>query len=201
MTWRAAVLTIFPEMFPGALGLSLAGKALAEGRWVLDVIDIRDFATDKHRSVDDTPAGGGAGMVMRTDIATAAIDAAARRARRANALSLRAAPLTQARVRARARLARSCSATASGASMRVLDAWHRRSFMAITFCRRRVGQVLIDARAALARWARRDNSRERASPQDCWNIRITRPRSGPHNPSAAPASQEDCRVAARTGEG
>ena len=76
MTWRATVLTIFPEMFPGPLGLSLAGKALAEGKWALETIDIRDFATDKHRSVDDTPSGGGAGMVMRADIAAAAIDAA-----------------------------------------------------------------------------------------------------------------------------
>ena len=74
--WRATVLTIFPEMFPGPLGLSLAGKALADGKWALETIDIRDFATDKHRSVDDTPAGGGAGMVMRADIAAAAIDAA-----------------------------------------------------------------------------------------------------------------------------
>lgn len=103
MTWRAAVLTIFPEMFPGALGLSLAGKALAEGKWALEVIDIRGFATGKHRSVDDTPAGGGAGMVMRADIAAAAIDAA-----RASAgpgtptlyLSPRGSPLTQPRVRA-----------------------------------------------------------------------------------------------------
>jgi tRNA (guanine37-N1)-methyltransferase len=76
MTWRATVLTIFPEMFPGPLGLSLAGKALADGKWALSTIDIRDFAADKHRSVDDTPAGGGAGMVMRADIAAAAIDAA-----------------------------------------------------------------------------------------------------------------------------
>jgi tRNA (guanine37-N1)-methyltransferase len=74
--WRATVLTIFPEMFPGPLGLSLAGKALADGKWALDTIDIRDFAADKHRSVDDTPAGGGAGMVMRADIAATAIDAA-----------------------------------------------------------------------------------------------------------------------------
>ncbi|HEX2447882.1 MAG TPA: tRNA (guanosine(37)-N1)-methyltransferase TrmD [Methyloceanibacter sp.] len=74
--WRATVLTIFPEMFPGPLGLSLAGKALADGKWALDVIDIRAFAIDKHRSVDDTPAGGGAGMVMRADIAATAIDAA-----------------------------------------------------------------------------------------------------------------------------
>jgi len=75
MTWRATVLTLYPEMFPGVLGLSLAGKALSEGKWELEPIDIRSFATDRHRSVDDTPAGGGAGMVMRADMAAAAIDA------------------------------------------------------------------------------------------------------------------------------
>ncbi len=73
MTWRASVLTLFPEMFPGPLGLSLAGKALATGRWSLDPVNIRDFATDKHRTVDDTPFGGGAGMVMRPDIIEAAV--------------------------------------------------------------------------------------------------------------------------------
>ena len=76
MAWRATVLTIFPEMFPGPLGSSLAGKALTEGKWALEAIDIRGFGTDKHRSVDDAPSGGGAGMVMRADIAAAAIDAA-----------------------------------------------------------------------------------------------------------------------------
>jgi len=76
MAWRATVLTIFPEMFPGPLGSSLAGKALTEGKWALEASDIRGFATDKHRSVDDAPSGGGAGMVMRADIAAAAIDAA-----------------------------------------------------------------------------------------------------------------------------
>lgn len=100
--WRATVLTIFPEMFPGPLGLSLAGKALAEGKWQLDAIDIRDFATGKHRSIDDTPSGGGAGMVMRTDIAATAIDAA-RAAAPAETptiyLSPRGRPLTQGRVR------------------------------------------------------------------------------------------------------
>jgi tRNA (guanine37-N1)-methyltransferase len=100
--WKAAILTLFPEMFPGPLGLSLAGKALADGRWALSIADIRDFATDKHRSVDDTPAGGGAGMVMRADIAACAIDAA-REAMPATAptiyLSPRGAPLTQARAR------------------------------------------------------------------------------------------------------
>src|SRR6185312_8689132 len=100
--WRATVLTIFPEMFPGPLGLSLAGKALAEGKWALRTIDIRDFATDKHRSVDDTPAGGGAGMVMRADIAGAAIDAARTGAKPGMPtlyLSPRGTTLTQARVR------------------------------------------------------------------------------------------------------
>lgn len=100
MTWRATVLTLFPEMFPGPLGLSLAGKALADGTWALDTLDIRDFATDKHRSVDDTPAGGGAGMVMRADIAAAAIDAARAKAAPGTPtiyLSPRGAPFTQQR--------------------------------------------------------------------------------------------------------
>ena len=74
--WRATVLTLFPDMFPGPLGVSLAGKALASGLWVLEARDIRDSATDRHRSVDDTPAGGGPGMVLRADVLAAAIDAA-----------------------------------------------------------------------------------------------------------------------------
>lgn len=73
--WRATVLTLFPEMFPGPLGASLAGKALASGLWALEARDIRDSATDRHRSVDDTPAGGGPGMVLRADVLAAAIDA------------------------------------------------------------------------------------------------------------------------------
>ena len=71
--WRASVLTLFPEMFPGPLGLSLAGKALANGLWSLDPVNIRDFAGDRHRTVDDTPFGGGAGMVMRPDVTDAAV--------------------------------------------------------------------------------------------------------------------------------
>ncbi len=74
--WTARVLTLFPEMFPGPLGLSLAGKALERGIWALDVLDIRDFARDKHRAVDDAPFGGGAGMVMRPDVLDAALVAA-----------------------------------------------------------------------------------------------------------------------------
>lgn len=74
--WQAQVLTLFPEMFPGPLSVSLAGKALAQGIWALETLDIRDFARDKHRAVDDTPAGGGPGMVMRPDVLAGAIDAA-----------------------------------------------------------------------------------------------------------------------------
>ena len=76
MSWRATVLSLFPAMFPGPLGQSLAGRALADGIWALEARDIRDAATDRHRSVDDTPAGGGPGMVMRADVLAAAIDAA-----------------------------------------------------------------------------------------------------------------------------
>jgi tRNA (guanine37-N1)-methyltransferase len=76
--WRATVLTLFPEMFPGPLGISLAGKALESGKWALETVDIRDYASDKHRSVDDTPFGGGPGMVMRPDVVDAAIAAAIR---------------------------------------------------------------------------------------------------------------------------
>ena len=98
--WRASVLTIFPEMFPGPLGQSLAGKALVSGLWSLDVIDIREHATDKHRSVDDTPAGGGPGMVMKADVLARAVDAAEAASRPRILMSPRGAPLTQSRVEA-----------------------------------------------------------------------------------------------------
>src|SRR5262244_355061 len=103
--WRASVLTIFPDMFPGPLGQSLAGKALAAGLWQLDAVDIRAHATDKHRTVDDTPAGGGPGMVMKADVLARAIDAAlgAGDARPRLLMSPRGLPLTQARVEALAR--------------------------------------------------------------------------------------------------
>ena len=97
MPWRASILTIFPEMFPGPLGLSLAGKALAAGIWSLETIDIRAHATDKHRSVDDTPAGGGPGMVMKPDVLARAIDSVADDRPRL-LMSPRGRPLTQARV-------------------------------------------------------------------------------------------------------
>jgi len=96
--WRATVLTIFPEMFPGPLGVSLAGKGLASGIWSLDAHDIRNAATDKHRTVDDTPAGGGPGMVMKADVLARALDALPRDARPRLLMSPRGAPLTQARV-------------------------------------------------------------------------------------------------------
>ena len=97
--WRATVLTLFPEMFPGPLGVSLAGKALASGLWELDARDIRAFATDRHRSVDDTPAGGGPGMVLRADVLAAAVDAADVALDRPRLLmSPRGRPLTQSLV-------------------------------------------------------------------------------------------------------
>jgi tRNA (guanine37-N1)-methyltransferase len=103
--WRASVLTIFPEMFPGPLAFSLAGKALGAGIWSVDTHDIREHATDKHRSVDDTPAGGGPGMVMRADVIARALDAAAPApdTRPRLLMSARGTPLTQERVEALAR--------------------------------------------------------------------------------------------------
>jgi tRNA (guanine37-N1)-methyltransferase len=101
--WRATVLTLFPEMFPGPLGVSLAGRALASGLWMLEIQDIRVSATDRHRSVDDTPAGGGPGMVLRADVLAAAIDAAEASPDRPKnrprlLMSPRGRPLTQSRV-------------------------------------------------------------------------------------------------------
>jgi tRNA (guanine37-N1)-methyltransferase len=101
--WRATVLTLFPDMFPGPLGVSLAGKALASGLWALEPRDIRDSATDRHRSVDDTPAGGGPGMVLRADVLADAVDAADMASDRPKdrprlLMSPRGRPLTQSRV-------------------------------------------------------------------------------------------------------
>lgn len=99
--FRASVVTLYPEMFPGALGVSLAGKALEAGSWSLEAVQIRDFATDRHRTVDDTPAGGGAGMVLRADVLAKAIDATSPKGdeRPRLLMSPRGKPLTQARVR------------------------------------------------------------------------------------------------------
>jgi tRNA (guanine37-N1)-methyltransferase len=98
--WRASVLTIFPDIFPGPLQTSLAGKAMAAGTWALEAVDIRTYATDRHRTVDDTPAGGGPGMVMKADVLGRAIDATATNGRPRLLLSPRGLPLTQARVEA-----------------------------------------------------------------------------------------------------
>jgi tRNA (guanine37-N1)-methyltransferase len=101
MTFAATVLTLYPEMFPGPLGVSLAGRALAERKWSIDSVHIRDFAADKHRTVDDTPAGGGAGMVLKVDVLAAAIDHARARNPHAPVLAMtpRGKPISQARIR------------------------------------------------------------------------------------------------------
>jgi tRNA (guanine37-N1)-methyltransferase len=98
-SWQATVLTLFPEMFPGPLGISLLGKAMEKDLWRLEVRDIRDHGLGKHRTVDDTPSGGGPGMVMRADVAVAAIDAVDRANRPLIYLSPRGRRLDQARVR------------------------------------------------------------------------------------------------------
>ena len=102
MTFRATILTLYPEMFPGHLGYSLSGKAMERGDWSLEAVQIRDFAEDKHRTVDDTPAGGGAGMVLKPDILAKAIDSVAATGadtRPRLLMSPRGKPLTQKRVR------------------------------------------------------------------------------------------------------
>src|SRR5690349_19947975 len=98
MAFAATVLTLYPEILPGTLGISLAGRAMSEGTWSLDTVQIRDFATDKPRNVDDTPAGGGAGMVLKPDVLEAAVHSVAG-GRPALALSPRGRKLTQDRVR------------------------------------------------------------------------------------------------------
>ncbi len=100
MSWSAAILTLYPEMFPGPLGVSLIGKALAKKIWTLEVCDIREHGIGRHRNVDDTPAGGGPGMVLRADVALAAIDSVARDGRPIIYLSPRGCPLAQSRVAA-----------------------------------------------------------------------------------------------------
>jgi len=98
MTFAATILTLYPEMFPGSLGQSIAGRALERGDWSLETVQIRDFATDKHRTVDDTPAGGGAGMVLKADVLAAALDSVAD-SRPVLAMTPRGTPITQARIR------------------------------------------------------------------------------------------------------
>ncbi|HZG31383.1 MAG TPA: tRNA (guanosine(37)-N1)-methyltransferase TrmD [Ensifer sp.] len=126
MTFRATIITLYPEMFPGFLGQSLSGKALERGAWAIEPVQIRDFATDKHRSVDDTPSGGGAGMVLRADILAKAIDSVGDDDRPRLLMSPRGKPLTQARVR---ELAEGPGAVIicgrfEGVDQRVIDARH-----------------------------------------------------------------------------
>lgn len=123
--FQASVLTLFPEMFPGPLGASLAGKAAAEGLWGLETLDIRDFARDKHRSVDDAPFGGGAGMVMRPDVIDAALQQAHLEGRPLIYLTPRGRLFDQAMAR---RLAKADGVTLlcgryEGVDQRVMDAW------------------------------------------------------------------------------
>ena len=101
MTFAATVLTLYPDMFPGPLGISLAGRGLAEGKWSIETVQIRDFARDKHSTVDDTPAGGGAGMVLKADVLAAAIDHARSLSPEAPVIAMtpRGRPISQARVR------------------------------------------------------------------------------------------------------
>ena len=144
MTFRATVLTLYPEMFPGPLGVSIAGRALADGKWSLDACNIRDHAIDKHRTVDDTPAGGGAGMVLRCDVLAAAIDAVAD-GRPILAMTPRGKPLAQARVRelAAGEVRSSCAAASRAlTSVSSTPARSNRSASATISCRA----------ASLARW-------------------------------------------------
>lgn len=98
MTFQATILTLYPEMFPGPLGASIAGRAKEEGKWALETVQIRDFATDKHRTVDDTPAGGGAGMVLKADVLARALDSVSP-GTPILAMTPRGKPVTQARIR------------------------------------------------------------------------------------------------------
>jgi tRNA (guanine37-N1)-methyltransferase len=99
MTFAATILTLYPEMFPGPLGVSLAGRALAAAKWSCETMQIRDFAEDKHRTVDDTPAGGGAGMVLKCDVLARALGSAAAAGRSILAMTPRGRPITQQRIR------------------------------------------------------------------------------------------------------
>jgi hypothetical protein len=180
MTFRATVLTLYPEMFPGNLGHSLAGKALAAGTWALETVQIRDFATDRHRTVDDTPAGGGAGMVMRADVLASAIDHAAPQGdpRPKLLMSPRGKPLTQRRVRelAAGQGAVILCGRFEGVDQRLIEARAlTTSFPAAS--RRRWCCSTRWCACFPASWAMRHRARRRASRAACSNTRIIRGRS------------------------
>ena len=186
--WRASVITIFPEMFPGPLGLSLAGKALAAGLWGLGTVDIRGQTADRHRSVDDTPAGGGPGMVMRADILAKAVETAAQKGDKRPRLlmSPRGLPLTQARVEVLARgpgVIIVCGRF-EGVDERVIEGRQLLESRSATMCcraaRSRPACSSTPASGSYrASWARKPRRPRRASPMGCSNIRnIPGPRSG-----------------------
>ena len=191
--WRATVLTLFPELFPGPLGASLVGEALQRGLWSLDTVPSRDFGIGRHRSVDDTPAGGGAGMVLRADVRGAAIDAAQRRQRRrraASILSPRGEPLTQALVRelAAGPGALLLAGRFEGIDERVIEARGLREVSIGDYVLsggELAAMVLIDAVVRLLPGVvgRRPRSPRRASRPACSNTRTTRGRA---NGRAAP---------------
>ena len=184
--FRATILTLYPEMFPGALGLSLAGRALEAGTWSLETVQIRDFATDRHRTVDDTPAGGGAGMVMRADVLAKAIDHASPDGRSAPApLDEPARQAADAGARARTR-----GRSGRGHPLRPLrrrrPARHRRARpgrglrSAISSCRaasrRRLSCSTQWCGCCPVSWATRRLATRKASRTGCWSIRTTRGR-------------------------
>ena len=188
MSWSAAVLTLFPEMFPGPLGHSLAGRALDAGVWRLKTVDIRAFARDKHASVDDTPFGGGAGMVMRADVVSDAIHAVWDRRGPLIHLSPRGRPLTQRRAAA---LAAGPGPTLlcgryEGIDQRLLDAWAPEEVSLGDFVLsggEPAALALLDACVRLLPGVAGKagvGAGRRVSRAGCWNTRITRARrSGP----------------------
>ncbi len=180
MTFRATILTLYPEMFPGFLGQSLSGKALERGAWAIEPVQIRDFATDRHRSVDDTPSGGGAGMVLRADILAKAIDSVGDDQRPRLLMSPRGKPLTQKRVR---ELADGPGAVIvcgrfEGVDQRVIDARHLEEVSIgdyILSGGEPAAMILLDAivRVLPASWATSSRASMKASKADFSNTRTT----------------------------
>ncbi len=186
MSWHATILTLYPEMFPGPLGISLAGGALERGLWTLETKSIRDHGIGRHRAVDDTPAGGGPGMVLRCDVLAAALDAAAPAgdARPKLLLSPRGTPLRQARVRA---LAAGPGAVIvcgrfEGVDERVVAGrgLEEVSIGDYVLSGGEIAAMALSTPASVccpASWARMPPGRRRVSRRGCSNTRITRARA------------------------
>ena len=200
MTWRATVLTLFPEMFPGPLGVRSPAARCKRGRWSFEAANIRDHATDRHRTVDDTPFGGGAGMVLRPDVADAALEAAPD-GRPLVCLTPRGAALTQARVRSFAAgpgIVLLCGRY-EGIDQRVIEARGLQEVSIGDYVLsggELAAMVLLDAAVRLCRvsWARPKAPTTRASALDCWNIRTIRGR-----PNGAGDGCRTCCFPATTG--